>query len=356
MAFLVPGGRGVRMGELLANFHFSQPGWLWALLLIVPVAAWLLVLRRLTGGNERIQDYADAHLLPHLLGRSMASTRTHWKRYLRWTGLWTLLVLAMAGPRWSFTDVQLFRPGTNLLVLMDISRSMLVTDVSPNRLVHARREVEDLLNQNRGVRVGLIGFASVAQVVSPVTEDMQGIQRMLSVLDTRMVNLQGSRLLFALQRAEELFAGQPPESVNSILVVTDGDLEEPGLEQRIRDMADKGIRVHVLGVGTPEGDAVPGEGRARPWIMNRAGQPVISALNEPLLQALARAGNGIYQRADYRGSDTDKILAEVKAQALPSAGRDEHTRVWDESFYWLAGLALLLSMPLFRRSLAGYGL
>ena len=344
------------MGELLANFHFSQPGWLWALLLIVPVAAWLLVLRRLTGSNERIQNYADAHLLPHLLGRSMASRQVHWQRYLRWTGLWTLLVLAMAGPRWSFTDVQLFRPGTNLLVLMDISRSMLVTDVSPNRLVHARREVEDLLNQNRGVRVGLIGYASVAQVVSPVTEDMQGIKRMLSVLDTRMVSLQGSRLLFALQRADELFAGQPAESVNSILLVTDGDLDEPGLEQRIGDLADKGIRVHVLGIGTPEGDAVPGDSRTRPWIMNRAGQPVISALNEPLLQALAGAGNGIYQRADYRADDTGRILAEVKAQALPSGGRDEHTRVWDESFYWLAGLALLLSMPLFRRSLSGYRL
>lgn len=344
------------MGELLANLHFSEPRWLWLLLLSVPVAAWLLLFRRLTGSNDRIRDYADEHLLPHLLGRSTASSSIQWRRYLRWAVLWTLLVVALAGPRWSYTDVQLFRPGTNLLVLMDISRSMLVTDVSPNRLVRARREIEDLLNQNRGVRVGLIGYASVAQVVSPVTEDMQGIKRMLSVLDTRMVSLQGSRLLFALQRAEELFAGQPPESVNSILVVTDGDFEEPGLEQRIRDLADKGIRVHVLGVGTPDGDAVPGDGRTRPWIMNSAGQPVVSALNEPLLQALAAAGNGTYQRADYRDDDTGRILAEVKAQALPTAGRDEHTRVWDESFYWLAGLALLLSMPLFRRSLAGYRL
>jgi Ca-activated chloride channel family protein len=344
------------MGDLLANFHFSEPGWLWALLLCVPVALWLLWFRRMTSSNDRIQAYADAHLLPHLLGRSTASSRVQWLRYIRWAGMWALLVLAMAGPRWSFTEVQLFRPGTNLLVLMDISRSMLVTDVSPNRLVRARREIEDLLNQNRGIRVGLIGFASVAQVVSPVTEDMQGIQRMLSVLDTRMVSLQGSRLLFALQRAEELIAGQPAESVNSILIVTDGDFEEPGLEQHLQDLSGKGIRVHVLGVGTPEGDAVPGEGRARPWIMNRAGQPVISALNEPLLQALAKAGDGTYQRADYRGDDTGKILAEVKAQALPSAGSEEHTRVWDERFYWLAGLALLLSVPLFRRSLSGYRL
>jgi Ca-activated chloride channel family protein len=355
MAFRAHGGRGARMGELLATFHFSEPGWLWALLLCVPVAAWLLLFRRLTGGNDRIRDYADSHLLPHLLGRSMASPRTQWQRYVRWVGLWSLLVLAMAGPRLGFTDVQLFRPGTNLFVLMDISRSMLVADVRPTRLVRARQEIEDLLNQNRGIRVGLIGFASVAQVVSPVTEDMQGIQRMLSALDTRVVSLQGSRLLFALQRAEELIAGQPAESVNSLLIVTDGDFEEQDLERPLQALADAGIRVHILGVGTPEGDAVPGEGRMNPWIMNSAGQLVISALNEPLLQTLAKAGNGLYQRADYREQDTDRILAEVKAQALPSAGRDEHTRVWDERFYWLVALALLLLIPLFRRSLPGYG-
>ena len=344
------------MTELLAAFHFSEPAWLWALLLCVPVAGWLLLFRHLTGNNDRIQQYADAHLLPHLLGRSTASSSTQWQRYARWLGLWTLLVLAMAGPRWGFTDVQLFRPGTNLLILMDISQSMQVADVRPSRMARARQEVEDLLNENRGVRVGLIGFASVAHVVSPVTEDMQGIHRVLSALDTSLVRLQGSRLLYALERAQSLLAGQPAESVNSILIITDGDFDEPGLEQRLKELAATGIRVHVLGVGTPEGDAVPSQGRDSPWIMNRTGQPVNSSLNEPLLKSLAKAGNGLYLRADYRERDTGEILAEVKAQALPGRDRDERTRVWNERYYWLAGVALLLLLPLFRRTQPGSSL
>ncbi|MDH3872375.1 MAG: VWA domain-containing protein, partial [Gammaproteobacteria bacterium] len=236
------------MGELLSAFHFSEPAWLWALLLCVPVALWLYISRNLASGNERIRRYADAYLLPHLLGKAEASTRTQWLRYARWTGVWTLLVLAMAGPRWDFTDVQLFRPGTNLLVLFDISRSMNVADVKPNRLARARQEVEDLLGQSRGIRVGLIGFASVAHVVSPVTEDLNGIRRLLSALDTSLVQLQGSRLLFALERAQELLLGQPVDSVNSLLIITDGDFDEPGLEQRLQEFADIGVRVHVLGV------------------------------------------------------------------------------------------------------------
>jgi Ca-activated chloride channel family protein len=344
------------MAEWLAAFHFSEPSWLWALLLCVPVAGWLLLFRHLTGKNDRIQQYADAHLLPHLLGRSTPSTTTQWQRYARWAGLWTLLVLAMAGPRWGFTDVQLFRPGTNLLILMDISRSMQVADVRPSRLARARQEVEDLLNENRGVRVGLIGFASVAHVVSPITEDMQGIHRVLSALDTSLVRLQGSRLLYALERGQQLLAGQPAESVNSILIISDGDFDEPGLEQRLQELAATGIRVHVLGVGTPEGDAIPGQGPDSPWIMNRTGQPVNSSLNEPLLKSLAKAGNGLYLRADYREKDTSKILAEVKTQALPGTDRDERTRVWNERYYWLAGLALLLLLPLFRRTQPGSSL
>ena len=71
------GWRGARMAELLSAFHFSEPGWLWALLLCVPVALWVYISRNLGGGNERIRRYADAHLLPHLLGTAEASSRTH---------------------------------------------------------------------------------------------------------------------------------------------------------------------------------------------------------------------------------------------------------------------------------------
>jgi Ca-activated chloride channel family protein len=340
------------MGDgFLSSFHFSEPAWLWALLLCIPVALWLLVMPGL-GRNERIRNYADAHLMPYLLGRTETSPRARWKRFARWTAIWTLMVLAMAGPRWDFTDEQLFRPGTNLLVLFDISRSMDVTDVKPSRLARGRQELEDILNQSRGIRVGLIAFASVAQVVSPITEDMNGIRRVLSALDTRLVRLQGSRLSFALDRAKELIAGQPAESVNALLIITDGDFDEPGLEEKLRSFADAGVRVHVLGVGTPEGGEVPGNNNSP--LMARNGKPVISALNEPELKALANAGGGIYETADYRDTDTRDILAQVKAAALPKSDKDQRTRVWNERFYLLAGLAMLLLLPQFRRTLPSY--
>ncbi len=341
------------MDSLISAFHFSEPVWLWALLLCIPVALWLLVTPRFSK-NDRLRNYADTHLLPYLVGRSEVAQGKRWKRFFRWTGIWVLLVLAMAGPRWDFRDEQLFRPGSNLVVLFDISRSMNVADVRPDRLTRARQELEDLLKQNRGVRVGLIAFASIAHVVSPITEDMNAIHRVLTALDPGLVRLQGSRLSFALERAEELLAGQPEDSTNSLLVITDGDFDEEGLVQRLNRLANSGVRVHILGIGTPEGDAVPGPRPSSPWMIQRDGQRVVSPLNERLLQELSAAGGGIYQRADYRDKDTVRILAQVKTQALPDAGTEERTRVWNERFYWLAGIALLLLLPMFRRSLPSY--
>mgnify|MGYP001817321154 CR=1 FL=1 len=333
------------------SFHFAEPAWLWALTLCIPVAMWLWLARHM-GNNDRIDQYADKHLLPYLLGRSEADSRTRWRRYARWAGLWFILVLAMAGPRWDFTDVQLFRPGTNLVVLFDISRSMEVGDVQPNRMARARQELEDLLDKNRGVRVGLIAFASVSHVVSPITEDMNGIRRVLSALDTQLVRLQGSRLSFALDRARELLAGQPEDSTGSLLIISDGDFDESGLEQRLQSLAEAGIPVHVLGVGTARGGSVPGPNGT--ILKDRRGQPVLSRLNETQLRELASAGGGIYRQADFRDSDTNSILDEVKTQALPDSGSEERTRIWNERFYWLAGFALILLLPRFRRSMAGY--
>ena len=151
------------------SFHFHTPWWLLALLLILPVGVWL---RRTTalGKLSRLKLYADPHLLPHLTGSRELQPTERWRRFTLWSVLWAALVIAMAGPRWDFTRVQLFSPGADLIILLDISRSMEVTDVQPSRLTRARQEIEDLVNQNNGkIRLGLIAFASVAHVLAPVT-------------------------------------------------------------------------------------------------------------------------------------------------------------------------------------------
>jgi len=333
-----------------AGFHFSQAAWGWALLIPLPVAFWLW--RSATrAARGPVHRYADAHLLPHLTGTRELASRERLGRFLLWSLLWTLLVAAMAGPRWDYGDARLFHPGNHMLILLDISRSMQVGDTAPSRLARARQEVQDLIQQNRQVRLGLIAFASLPQILAPITEDSQTLLNVLPALSTDLTPYQGSRLLGALEKAENLFAGLPAESARAILLISDGDFDEPGLPERARELAALGIRLHALGIGSEAGGPVPGKGGG--WLAGPGGQAVVSRLEEDQLKALAAAGGGIYRRADYREDDTAALLKAAAVARLPAEAGDERTRVWNERFYLPVLLVMLLLLPRFRRPLGG---
>lgn len=334
------------MSETNVSFHFAAPHWLWALLVLIPVAIWLYYTLR-KSENTRIKDYADAHLLPHLVGARELMAQGKWRHFAYWALLWILLVIAMAGPRWNYTEIQMFSPRNSLVVVLDISRSMQVTDVRPSRFSRARQELEDLLNQSQGLRIGLIAFASVAHVIAPVTEDLKSIRRILPALSTDLVRLQGSRLSSALERAGQLLEGQPQDSSHSLLLISDGDFVEEGLINQIEVLSKKGMKLHVLGIGTKEGGWVPEPDK--PMRSQGFWNPVLSRVNEEQLRSLAKAGSGIYQSADYLDDDTQEILDAVMQHGSVQTAGDNQTRIWEEQFFWLVGLVLILLMSQYRR-------
>jgi Ca-activated chloride channel family protein len=326
------------------GFHFAQPQWFWGALALPLVAAWLWR-SAAKAARGPIHRYADPHLLPYLSGTSERRRGERWGQFLRWSLLWLLLLIAMAGPRWDYASVQLFHPGDNLLILMDISRSMDATDVAPSRLGRARQEVQDLILQNRRLRLGLVAFSSVPHVISPVTEDSRALMLTLPALSTRLSQLQGSRLGDALTRAEQLLAALPDDSAKAMLLISDGDFAEPGLERQVRAFAERGIPLHVLGVGTTAGAEVPGE---RGYLVGPNGEPVRTRLDEQQLEALAAAGNGLYRRADYRDDDTVAILDAAAQDQRPATASSDRTRVWHERFYLPIAIVMLMLLPRFR--------
>lgn len=331
-----------------AGFHFEQPIWFLGLLALAPVAWWFWR-TAVRADHGPVHRYADAHLMPYLTGTRQLKTGERLGRFIFWATLWVLMLTAMAGPRWSYVDVRLFHPGNNLLILLDISRSMAATDVNPSRLGRARQEIQDLITRNRRVRLGLIAFASVPHVISPVTEDLRTLLNALPALSTDLPKLQGSRLGMALDRAQILIDALPEDSARSLLLISDGDFDEPDLEERIRELAKQGVRLHVLGIGSDGKGTVPG--RAGGPLVDRYGMPIMTALNEDQLKALAKAGGGTYQRADYRDSDTDRILDAAAISRLPPDAGDERTRIWENRYY--LPLAIMVLMFLWRMRGAG---
>jgi Ca-activated chloride channel family protein len=329
------------------GLHLAVPAWLLALLAIPAIAVWQHYARRRTPAVQREREYADANLLPHLSGEATARRVGFWASLVAWAVPWTLVVVALAGPRWDYTQVQVFAPGANLVVLLDISRSMETADTTPTRLVRARQEIEDLLGRADEVRIGLVAFATVANVVTPITDDRDSLRRALPALAPDLVRLQGSRPSQAVARARELLATQPGDGTRNVLLVSDGDFQDLELDAEITQLRDQNVRLHVLGIGTAEGGPVPGpHGGPLP---DRTGVPVVSRLNTGLLQTLATQTGGVYQTAGYRDDDARAILRATLEGAQARKLGDERTRIWHEPFWWLVGPAAFWLLLEFRR-------
>jgi Ca-activated chloride channel family protein len=322
------------------GFHFAQPLWLWGLLAIPMVIAWLLFSAPFRQHGLEVR-YADAHLLTYLTGVTTTRRVSSRAPLLAWTLAWSMLSLAMAGPRWDFRQMNPFEPGADLVILLDISRSMQVTDVNPSRLERARQEIQDLVAANPGISIGLIAFATVAHVVTPITEDGESLLRELPAISTDLVQLQGSRLSDAIDRANRLLAGQGDNVAHNILLVSDGDFAETGISEQVKELRAKGTRFHVLAVGTDQGGPVPG-------LMTTAGEPVLSWVDEESLRQLADIGGGVFRVADYRSGDTRAILDAIVAHAKTRQNEAMLTLVWNEYFYWLLLPAMLILLYLYR--------
>jgi Ca-activated chloride channel homolog len=330
----------------LSAFHFAQPWWLWGLLLLPLV--WLFARKHRSEhrDTQNLRAYADSHLLPHLIVRQSSPLNTERRALRRWSILWILGCVALAGPRWDYNDVEVFQPGSDLVILLDLSRSMDATDVKPSRLARARQEIEDLLNLNPGIRTGLIAFATVAHVVAPITEDGQTLRHQLPSLSTSLIQLQGSRLSEALERARLLFAGQPSGNSQAILLLSDGDFGEPDLETKISQLQSAGITLYILGMGSTQGINLPAPSGG--LLRDQQGQLVLSRLEEDKLRALAVAGQGLYMRADYREDDTHTLIERIRQDAPPRL-QENPIRIWHERYLWLVALMMLIMLGWFRR-------
>ena len=194
------------------DFNFAHAGWLWLLLAVPIVAALHLLWRGGASGAERLRGFIDPHLLPHLLRKSdNAQRRSRWPLVF-WCVVWTLSALALAGPRWNFTDVEASKPDRDLVILLDLSKSMDTRDLGPSRLERARQEIGDIIDAEQGLNIGLVAFAAIPHLVVPLTDDMGTIRHIPAVPDDRPDQYPGQP---SGSRAENggAYAGRDPRRI-----------------------------------------------------------------------------------------------------------------------------------------------
>lgn len=319
--------------------RFESPQVLWLLLVVPPAMIaffrWSVLKRRRLMGR-----FIEARLLPGLI-----SGISGFRRQVRLSMLVlaaALLIVALARPQWGFVWEEVKQRGLDIVIAMDVSKSMLAQDIAPNRLARAKLAALDLMQQARTDRLGLVGFAGSAFLQCPLTIDDAAFRHSLEALDITSVSPGGTALADAIDVAQTAF--KEGEAHKVLVVITDGEDHDSGAVEAARKAAAEGLQIFTIGVGTPEGELLR--------IVNDKGQPdyvrdpdgnvVKSRLNEDLLRELAGASQkGFY--LPLRGAKTIDTLYEQGLAPLPKADNGEKlVRRYYERFQWPLGLAILL--------------
>lgn len=317
---------------------FAQPDLL-MLLSILPLAVlffvWRAWVRR--GALARI---GNRELVGDLLSQ-YSPARRYWKAVL-WLLAITMIILALSRPVWGVHEDIVQTEGVALIVVLDVSNSMNAQDVLPSRMERAKLDARALFELGRGNEVGLILFAGNAFVQFPLTSDVDSAIIFLNVAGTDSISRQGTALEDALRLALEAI-GDRAATQSVIVLMTDGESHEGLPLLAAEDAAELGIVVHVIGYGTPEGASIPvydDEGQVIRHKSDRAGNVVISRLEESVLENIATMAGGRYQRAADSGIEAVNLINAVSTMETELLTRQTQTRKI-ERFSLFVALAVL---------------
>lgn len=319
--------------------RFAWSGLLW-FYWALPVLVLLLVFWR-GRARRRLARFADAALLAQL-SASVDHPARVWRSMIRVLVL-ALLLLAAARPQWGVSEVEVEQEGIDVVIALDISRSMLADDVAPSRLARAKAELSGLIDSFDGDRVGLVFFAGAAFPQCPLTIDYAAARLFLSQADPTMISAQGTSLSIAVKTAIDLFDDESGRS-RIILAVTDGEDFEGGLEDVRGALAERKIALYAVGIGTADGAPIPvldDYGQRQGFVRDSEGKVVISRLEESELIQMVQASGGVYARAGRGGLDIERLKHEISA-LQGSAYRSQRVSSYQDRFVLPLALAMLL--------------
>ncbi|MEX1048965.1 MAG: VWA domain-containing protein [Akkermansiaceae bacterium] len=267
-------------------------------------------------------------------------------------GLWLAAVLmifsAIARPQKGYEWNEVKRKGIDILFAVDTSRSMLAEDLAPNRLERARIGIIDFVGRLEGDRVGLIPFAGSAFALCPLTLDYDAFQESLNALDTDIIPRQGTDIASAIREAERLFDKQG-NNHRVLVLLTDGEDLEGAVIDVAKAAAKKGMVIYTVGVGSPEGAAIPiryPNGRMD-YLREADGTVVKTVLDESTLKKIAEETEGLYVPLG-RGAEGLNTIYQERLRLVPKSELEQRMeRIPLERFEWPLGLAIVLLLAEF---------
>ncbi len=326
-----------------SQFHFLRPLWLWV---IIPVVIVLLLLWRQKHNAQQWQQMIAPELLGYLIDGK--TTRIKPWQLLGLLFAWVIACIALAGPTWEKRPMPVEQNQQALVILLDLSPSMMSEDIKPSRLVRARLKIADILRARKDGQTALIAYAGEAHVVTPLTDDVETINNIVPALHPNVMPLQGSNTEAAVARALQLLKDAGLDQ-GDILLITDEIAEEaqPSIRRYFKQPTQ--YRLSILGVGGLSPAPIPtGKGG---FVRDNQRNIVTTKLDAGTLKNLAETTLGRYATIANNNNDIDYLMN------LPAPKKEETTRVerefdnWYDQGHWLVFFILPIVLYCFRRGL-----
>lgn len=325
------------------KMRFENSNLLWFVLAVPPVLAVFF------WWGERVKQklltqFVEARLLSSLtVGISMA--RRKWRYALVLMAV-ALLIVTIARPQYGYDKEEVQQSGLDIVVAVDTSKSMLATDIAPDRLERAKLAALELMQTAKADRLGLVAFAGDAFLECPLTIDDTAFQQSVQALDVNSIPQGGTAIASAINTALSTFKEKTHHM--ALVLFTDGEDNDEGALQAAQNAAQAGLKIFTIGIGSAEGTLVqiPDGNGNTDYIRDEKGEVLKTKLNEPLLQQIATVTGGFY--LPLRGGSTIETLYERGLAAMPkSENAEKVVRRYHEQFQWPLTAAVLLLLAEF---------
>ena len=314
-------------------FRFANIEFLYLLILIPLLAAVLafVSMRR----KRLLARFGNVELLKTLMP-DFSRSRQRLKAALYLVAL-TLLILAAARPQLGSKLREVKAEGVEMMLLVDVSNSMLAEDFEPNRLERTKYAIQKLFESLKQERVGLVAFAGEPKVQLPITSDYRMAQAFTRRLSTSLVAEQGTAIGRALELAMLSYSSQSERS-RVMVLITDGENHEDDAIEAAEKAAAQGIKIYTIGIGTPEGAPIEIDGE---FVRDEEGEMVVSKLGEQMLEQIAATTDAAYVRATKQSIGLEEIVKSINAMERTELTTMRYEE-YNEQYQYLLGAALLL--------------
>lgn len=315
--------------------RFQHTAYLFALGLLpvlVVLFAWMIWWRRTKLrklGEERLINEQVRGFIP---GRNML-------RFILACLALALLVIGWANLQMGAKMEKVQRKGVDVVIALDVSKSMLAQDIQPDRLTRAKQLIMRMIDKMQNDRVALVIFAGRAYLQVPLTIDYGAMKMMLQNVKPDLVPTQGTVISEAIDLAKQSFS-QKEKKYKSLVIISDGEDHDENAISKIKDAAETGIITHTVGIGSPQGTTLY-DPATRSVKLDENGNPVISKLNEDELRGIASAGRGTYTLLRNTDDVADKLVGEIDSMEQKSLGAVIFTD-YKSYFQWFLGIGFIL--------------